>query len=167
MTKRGAPPAAATNHTLSTIADCPLGPFRIARIGEDLPLRQRLARLRVLCEMLNPEVGFQFLPTLSGVTQGREKPSLESTNRMRLGEEVPVQLLGIDLRQMSVGQQHVLILPSSSLFVFSRMANVALQPRRVTIAPSGVGCKRVLGRSIQPSSRTVASFCSLNRMMSS
>jgi hypothetical protein len=74
--------------------------------------------------MLNPEVGFQFLPTLSGVTQGREKPSLESTNRMRLGEEVPVQLLGIDLRQISVGQQHVLILPSSSPFALSRMANV-------------------------------------------
>ena len=25
---------------------------------------------------------------------------------------------------------------------------VALQPRRVTIAPSGVGCKRVLGRPL-------------------
>jgi hypothetical protein len=52
--------------------------------------------------MLNPEVGLEFLPTLGGVTQSREKPSLESTNWMRLGEEVPVQLLWIDLRQMSV-----------------------------------------------------------------
>jgi hypothetical protein len=35
-----------------------------------------------------------------------------------------VQLLGIDLRQIGVGQQHVLILPSSSRFASSRMANV-------------------------------------------
>ena len=34
-----------------------------------------------------------------------------------------MQLLGIDLRQISVGQQHVWILPSSSLFASSRMAN--------------------------------------------
>ena len=35
-----------------------------------------------------------------------------------------MQLLGIDLRQISVGQQHVWILPSSSLFASSRMANL-------------------------------------------
>ena len=37
VTKRGAPPAAGTNHTLSTTADCPLGPFRIARIVKSRP----------------------------------------------------------------------------------------------------------------------------------
>jgi hypothetical protein len=37
VTKRGGPPVAGTNHTLSTTADCPLGPFRIARIVNSWP----------------------------------------------------------------------------------------------------------------------------------
>jgi hypothetical protein len=66
--------------------------------------------------MLHAEIGFQFLPTLSGVTQGSKKPSLETTNRVHLGKEISVQLLGIDFCQFSVGQQHRVILPSSSPF---------------------------------------------------
>ena len=54
----------------------PAGSLQNSPNCEDLPLRQQLARLRVLCEMLDPEVGFQFFPTLGGVTQGREIASL-------------------------------------------------------------------------------------------
>ena len=116
-----------------------VGPLQNSPNREDLPLRQRLARVCVLGEMLSPKIGFQFLPTLSGVTQSREKPSLESTNRMCLGEEVPVQLLRIDLRQMSLGQQHVLILPSSSLFASSRMPTLGVDRFNLLAAMSEHG----------------------------
>jgi flagellar biosynthesis/type III secretory pathway ATPase len=55
-----------------------------------------------------------------------------------------VQLLGIDLRQMSVGQQHVLILPSSSLFTSSRMANARVHQRPLRMEIGGRLVQRVL-----------------------
>ena len=83
--------------------------------------------------MLTSQIGLEFPPTLGGIPERREEASLESAHRMRLRKKIPVQLLWIDLSEISGGQSHKPILPSSSPRVSSRMANVRAEPRRLTI----------------------------------
>lgn len=72
-----------------------------------------------------------------------------------------MQLLGIDLGSISIGQSHDQILSSSGRFVLSRMANDRGSPAAalhgafyISRRPSAaVGCSRLLGG---PSSATLA-----------
>lgn len=69
--------------------------------------------------MLTSQISLEFRPTLGGVPERREETSLEPANRMRLRKKISVQLLWIDLSEISIGQSHKPILPSSNPRVFA------------------------------------------------
>src|SRR5690606_15389706 len=84
-------------------------------------------------------------PLVCDRAQRRKEPCLEPANRMRRTEKIPVQLPGINLRTVGIGEEHDKF--------YRRLAAVwirgCLTPsfsRAASEMQRGDGCKRMFGR---------------------
>lgn len=94
------------NQMLTTTADSPSGPTRVARIPNFCPSAATGYGVRVLRQVLGPQCRLQFLPSVASESQGIEETGLESSVRMFVRQQVIAELLRIDDRVFSVRQQH-------------------------------------------------------------
>jgi hypothetical protein len=94
------------NQMLTTGADCPFGPVRIAPNCELLAASDDSRRLGLLRQMLRPQGRLQFLPSLRREAEGAEEARLESPERMRGRQQLVAKLGCVDDGFVNVRQEH-------------------------------------------------------------